>query len=132
MNDEIEEIERIKLNIFDLGTICKNTITHKKECVKNEKSLKGEIRELFLKLPEEIRKEKLQNDAVEISAKFPKSFDEETFKEENPIMAKKYFKTEMKTVTTTIETFNKKRLEKDYPEIYERYMKLLTPSITIK
>lgn len=131
MNNE-EEIQRIKNNIFDLGTICKDTITHKKECVKNEKSLKKEIRGLFLKLPEEIRKEKLRNEVVEISAKFPNSFDVEAFKEANPELFKRYFKSEMQTITTTIESFNKKQLEKDYPDVYNRFLKLLTPSITIK
>lgn len=131
MNEQ-EEFERIKYNIFDLGTICKDTITHKKECVKNEKSLKEEIRNLFSKLPEEMRREKLKNAVVEISIKFPKRFDREKFKTENIELAKEYFKTEMKTITTTNEVFEEKRLEKECPEIYEKYRKNLTPSITIK
>lgn len=131
MNEQTE-IERIKYEIYDLATMCKGTIAQKKQLIKNEKKMKEELRKLFLALPEENQKDKFKNDSVEVSAKFPKSFDQELFKMENPGLINRYFKNEIKTVTTTTETFNKKKLEKDYPEIYEEYMKALTPSITIK
>ena len=131
MNEQ-EKIEQVQKAILNMAKLCKDYITRKKEFSEKEKCLKDELRKLFLELPEDLKKAKLKDAYVEISVKFPKSFDQEHFKVDNPVLAGRYFKTEMKTITTTIEEFNEKKLASDHPEIYEKYRKARTPSLTIK
>ena len=130
--NEIEKIEKINKKILDLAVECKSVIGHKKVFTEKEKVMKKQIRALLLTISEGYQMIEMKNNDVYLRIKFPRSFDKEKFKAENPGLVQRYFKTEMKTITTTTEIFKEKKLESDYPDIYQEYRKALTPSLTIK
>ena len=132
MNEKELKIEEINKNILDLAVECKSVIGHKKVFIEKEKLMKKQIRDLLLTISEGYQMIEMKNNDVSLKVKFPRSFDQQNFREDNPELAKRYFKTEMKTITVTNEIFEEKQLESDYPDIYEKYRKSLTPSLTIK
>lgn len=131
--NEREKIDQIKKDILNMAKLCKDYITRKKEFTEKEKEAKTALRNMFLELPENLRKDKLKDDSIEeVSIQFPKSFDMGLLGINYPELYKKYVKTEMVIVKSEKVNFNKKDLQRFHPEEYNKCMAEGTPRIRIK
>lgn len=124
----IDSPKNTHITLSNLGRLLKEKMALVSVESEQIKSLKQEVRAIMIanSLKE------FENPDIELYMKCQRSFsfDIGTFKIEMPKFSKSFITQE--TITTTRDVFDKKRLMKNYPEDYKKYLLENTPRLTVK